>query len=68
MTSQLQTDEEYFGDFIRISDLPGFEDLVVLVMCNAEDGSELTHAESLVSVLEQACKGSGGSAIADVSP
>lgn len=58
MNSYLETSEEYFGDFIRVSGLPGFEDLQVLVCCNAEEASELTHAESLVTVIEQACKGS----------
>ncbi len=58
MKSSLVTDEEYFGDFIRVEGLPGFEDLVVLVLCDAEEASHLTHAESLVTVIEQACKGS----------
>jgi hypothetical protein len=62
MKSYLETAEEYFGDFIRVSDLPGFEDLVVLVLCNAEQASELSHAESLASVIEQGRRASAGGA------
>ena len=53
--SYLETNEEYFGDFIRVSGLAGFEDLMVLVTCDGEDASNVTHAESLVSVIERAC-------------